>query len=1314
MLVGVVISLQIWGASAATARVRPGQSEVVRVPTMGMFDPAMLQTPVLKNCPHLRKNLVPFPTGTADVVIPSGSSSLLRASDLQQQQQQQQVNYRRITVSPNATLIFNDEPMTLHVEEIFVARGGALLLGSETCRLASAIQIVYHGAANSSSLENDYSPGGKTSKGLVSFGGHVEMHGQLFHPTWTRLAATAAAGDTVIHLQDWVNWQVGQQILLTTTIFQDCPDKFLKNSAWCSQKLVKHQNEQRTIVAVSMSSNESSWAVHIDQPLTWMHYAGTEYQGEIALLSRSITVSGTDTGDNFGCHQQFIGPDSLVRVSGVRAHNCGQLNIMGRYPFHFHLMGDSNLTSASYFTRNSVTNSNFRCYVIHGTNATTVTFNTAFNASGMCYYFEDAVEERTNCSYNLAAHVHPILRPAVSILNFSPQTSEIFYASATLAGPFDVSASGFYLPNAYNTLVGNAASGGWSGYAFPNTPLPLGQFRGTLKPDSPYCPWSRPILRFEGNSAHSCGFYGQNGACIYVGAWLGYAGTANYPGNASTPNTVLTYQTGRVSRMTLVPPGTRYNGDQYSDKSGSELVVGSLLFSQIKVFLGNIGLFDWGWAIEIDGGEFTDVVKSAQMFTQAALGNSLVNARSNNPSGALRNAYRQGFQFYDTSVQTIVANTIFRNFGSQCAVSYLSFSDHYMAQGINSVTNLTFQSTDRSSRMCISNCGPECGPGPVSHGSKIVSVWDWDGSVLAGDLAGSGVNGVATTTNASAKTGPTLIGSNHDWWNVDDSCSKDTAYTKLWSCPWTMRQDGIFNAAAPAVDRNIVWIALTIPGILDDVCDSTLYPTCTDQFAPYTTFKMCQWGKSNNTSCIGMGPWRGTSGISSIGWYFRPQAAGYGIDGAPSYFSWDGYQMSRGTFIVLAVAYPPQTTFQVQYGRYRVWKSGAPPDTWFNVSMAARIDDVLSTETEALYAPDKMACPQADALKSYCTNTGARGFGWWFDGSYLLIRIVPVDCYAAQDRFNCLAKYYTQHGVKVWQQRQSAFRVLAHCAGCPVQSQRAGVTYYDVKDEPPRNFLDGRTLHPTLSPTSAPPSAQPTAASTSAPTTRRPSPQPSKAAAPTPAPTVVPTSAPTVVKTTNLEQLQTVRGLQQQQPASASPSPAPTAAPTPPKPSSQAPTPGPTFPPPTATPTPLPSSKPSARPTPGPTLRPSAMPSPQPTFQSNAWVGLGSVYGPLLTVAASARSGHIYVSKQYTPLLATSNTNGSRWFATPTAAALGGKGSSALNATTWGGEGTASSCPWQRVVSSDDGRYVTVAAWGKGIYSSSDYAASFASSLAQW
>ena len=241
VLVGVVLSLQIWGASAATARVRPGQSEVVRVPTMGMFDPAaMLQTPVLKNCPHLRKNLVPFPTGTVDVVIPSGSSILLRASDLQQQQQQQQqqqVNYRRITVSPNATLIFNDEPMTLHVEEIFVARGGALLLGSETCRLASAIQIVYHGAANSSSLENDYSPGGKTSKGLVSFGGHVEMHGQLFHPTWTRLAATAAAGDTVIHLQDWVNWQVGQQILLTTTIFQDCPDKFLKNAAWCPQKL---------------------------------------------------------------------------------------------------------------------------------------------------------------------------------------------------------------------------------------------------------------------------------------------------------------------------------------------------------------------------------------------------------------------------------------------------------------------------------------------------------------------------------------------------------------------------------------------------------------------------------------------------------------------------------------------------------------------------------------------------------------------------------------------------------------------------------------------------------------------------------------------------------------------------------------------------------------------------------------------------------------------------------------------------------------------------------------------------------------------
>jgi hypothetical protein len=131
------------------------------------------------------------------------------------------------------------------------------------------------------------------------------------------------------------------------------------------------------------------------------------------------------------------------------------------------------------------------CHKKKGTNATRLSRNVAYNVWGMCYYLEDGVEERNLLEYNLASHVHPIGRPAngpsgqgkpLYLLPFSdiryrywnrPVRStynmwniimqitdgETFYSSPDLFLPADSSASGFYIPNAYNTFIGNAASG---------------------------------------------------------------------------------------------------------------------------------------------------------------------------------------------------------------------------------------------------------------------------------------------------------------------------------------------------------------------------------------------------------------------------------------------------------------------------------------------------------------------------------------------------------------------------------------------------------------------------------------------------------------------------------------------------------------------------------------------------------------------------------------------------------------------------------------------------------------------------------------
>ena len=47
------------------------------------------------------------------------------------------------------------------------------------------------------------------------------MHGLEYSPTWTRLGATAAHGDTTIRLQQPVDWGLGQLVALSTSIWRD-------------------------------------------------------------------------------------------------------------------------------------------------------------------------------------------------------------------------------------------------------------------------------------------------------------------------------------------------------------------------------------------------------------------------------------------------------------------------------------------------------------------------------------------------------------------------------------------------------------------------------------------------------------------------------------------------------------------------------------------------------------------------------------------------------------------------------------------------------------------------------------------------------------------------------------------------------------------------------------------------------------------------------------------------------------------------------------------------------------------------------------
>jgi len=746
----------------------------------------------------------------------------------------------RITVAPGGHLVFNHQDFLLRVREILVLDGGALTAGSVDCPFGANLTIEFVGSAADSISPTFPDESGRTSKGLLATG-NVTFFGQQYFPTWTRLAATVTAGSDLLYLQDFVNWEVGQQLLVTTSVLFDCPDEY--KDEYCRGD--EHENEVRTIVAVSQDPDSRLYVVQVDEPMSFEHYGGPEYQSEVALLSRKITLRGSDSGDSFGGHTLYT-RSAIAHIDGVAAINMGKRNVLAQYPFHLHLLDDGSL---SHLRSNVVLDSFFRAYVVHGTNGTFVERNIAYNVAGMAYYLEDGVEERNSLLFNLAAHVHPIYKPADGGYG---QGGEQFNESQALVVPADTSASGFYILNAFNTIVGNAASGGWSGFAFPNAPEPIGLHRGSLGRNNPL---NRPTLRFSGNTAHSSGFYWKgHGSCFYTGAWLSY----EY-GNR------LHYDSGRHERSTQWPNGTQ---------AWMEL-------ENVAAWLcGGKGIAHWGDRARISNYEVYDSWNSAMTFGESTIRNALIVGRSGNEYGwsTMKWGNKMAFQAYDTWVKTVLVGVTVRNFtGSDDRVfTGMYHSDQFIPQNINGVGGIRYEQVPSDRILSLYSCGADCEASRQTMSSRIYNFLDYDGTF-------------------STRGNPAIVGTNIPWWDRGpDECVFHDDW-KMHVCDWRERM-------------NVGFFMLKVDGLTDG-CDTAVI-TCQNQYAGYSVGRVNMWG--NTTRAVDLGPWPGVSGYVNTGWLWRAVSPLHGVDGAPSKFRvGPNFNLEPGSFVVLAVRYPASTTFEV-------------------------------------------------------------------------------------------------------------------------------------------------------------------------------------------------------------------------------------------------------------------------------------------------------------------------------------------------------------------------------------------------------------------
>uniref|UniRef100_A0A8C5WI58 Fibrocystin-L n=1 Tax=Leptobrachium leishanense TaxID=445787 RepID=A0A8C5WI58_9ANUR len=400
------------------------------------------------------------------------------------------------------TLVFDEADIELQSENILITNGGSLQIGTESAPFQHKAIITLHGHLRSPELPVY---GAKT---LAVREGTLDLHGLPVPVTWTRLAQTADAGTSTITLQQSVTWKAGDEIVIAST----------------GNRLSQKENEKKTILSLSADGK----TLNLTEPLTYKHLGISitlpdnsvfEARAEVGLLTRNIVVRGStnmewsetisacpdgfDPGefatqtcfqgrfgeesnsDQFGGCIMFHAPTAdkrlaIGRIEYVEIFHAGQAFRLGRYPIHFHLMGD--LQFKSYVRGCGIHQTYNRAVTIHNTHHLLIERNVIYDIMGGAFFIEDGIEHGNVLQYNLAVFV----RQSTSLLND------------------DVTPAGFWVTNPNNTIRHNVAAGG-THFGF--------WYRMHQHPDGPsydenICQQRVPLGEFYNNTVHSQGWFG--------------------------------------------------------------------------------------------------------------------------------------------------------------------------------------------------------------------------------------------------------------------------------------------------------------------------------------------------------------------------------------------------------------------------------------------------------------------------------------------------------------------------------------------------------------------------------------------------------------------------------------------------------------------------------------------------------------------------------------------------------------------------------------------------------------------------------------
>ncbi len=594
-------------------------------------------------------------------------------------------------------------PRTLNVEGVLVRGTSALFkcgtpLAPRTDKLT--IQLGGHSSFTmADAMVGDCMPH-ENNLGEQSFvvvcGGRLELFGATPATVWTRLSANALAGATTLTLPSGAatGWNVGDEIAVATTSFV-AGDTELKTLAAGTGATTLKLGTALAKPHWGTAETHTRAAVGAIPAKTWT----LREQAEVANLTRSITIRGT-ADDNKGAHMMFTADPGIIKVSGVELHTMGRMGEMGRYPIHWHMVGDA----PGHFLEKSVIRGSFnRCATVHGTNDVLLSGNVCYDHYGHGFFLENGTEENNTFANNVVFRSKKV-----------PQGKETLYSDVTSDSPARYAApAAFWVSNPNNTFTGNAAAGG------DGTGFWIALKDGLHALTSP-SPRRLGLLKFESNVAHSVrqGFSidgGPNGAC---------ADDPTTPAVDDNPRNPGCNATGGVKG------DVQTKGTNYDPPSAAANVLRKITAYKCREY----GVWNRSLRGSIQNSVFADNLIHAGLVFSTELSDSVVIAASDNWDGDLAGTqYRAdnqpvGLVIYDGPFS--VENVQFEDFGDGMSSQGAPVAPH--------ILRLTTAASNRGTNNRVSGITLKNAPAVLAemehdlgHYSKdnwAAGLWDQDGT----------------------------------------------------------------------------------------------------------------------------------------------------------------------------------------------------------------------------------------------------------------------------------------------------------------------------------------------------------------------------------------------------------------------------------------------------------------------------------------------------------------------------------------------------------------------------------------------------------